>query len=80
MTLTGSMFWPAVAGFCVSSLVWYLVYTQLRCPACRHRMTSRNEVDVHENEHLFYDCDHCQITYDPMYAEGPDSLESTHEL
>lgn len=76
---TGSMFWPIAVGFCASSMVWYLIYTQFRCPACHRRMTSRNETDDIENTHLFYDCDQCRITYDPQYAEGPDRSDSTHQ-
>jgi hypothetical protein len=64
------MVWPFVAGFCGSFLVWWLINIQLRCPSCRQRLTSRWELDVHDVDHLFYDCDECQITYDPKYAEG----------
>lgn len=73
---TESMFWPGAVGLGVSSLVWCLVYTQFRCPVCRQRLTSRNEIDFNEVDHLFYDCDHCKITYDPQYAEGPDITDS----
>ena len=76
---TRSIFWPALAGFCASSLAWSLIYTQFRCPECRRRMTSRNEMDDNENEHLFYDCELCQITYDPQYEEGPDSFGTTSD-
>ena len=76
MWRTDSMFRPFVAGVCISWLVWYLIYTQFRCPACRRRMTSRTEMDDCDNTHLFYDCDQCQITYNPQFAEGPDTDRS----
>jgi len=76
---TGSILWPVVVGWCVSSLVWYLIYTQFRCPGCHQHLTSRNEIDFNDSEHLFYDCDQCQITYDPQYSEAPDNTDSSED-
>lgn len=74
---TRSIFWPALAGFCISSLVWILFRTQYRCPECRHRMTPRSEVDDNETTHFFFDCEHCRITYDPEFSEGADNSFGT---
>jgi hypothetical protein len=36
-------------------------------------------MDDNQNEHLFYDCERCHITYDPQYAEGPEKSDSTNQ-
>ncbi len=65
--------WLVAIGAGVTGLTWWLVQTQIRCPECGQRLEARDEMDIHDNDHLFYDCHECRITFDPKFSEPSDS-------
>ena len=73
IALTQFSLWPIAIGVVITWLAWWLVQTQIHCPECGQRLAARGEMDIHDADHMFYDCHECRITFDPKFSEPADS-------
>ena len=69
----GLLFWnwlAVVPWIAIAAFVWHMSF-RIRCPACSHRMRARVVLLDHEERRHLFDCQHCQITWDPAYIDHP---------